>query len=83
MNGALIKIGWAFVLQEYYMPKFIYHFHSRWLLDWATFITPVINNVATMISGMPQTDLAIDAGDHLYPGSDFCNLHSAHAFWHQ
>ena len=46
-------------------------------------MTPWINWAADLISGMPETDKAITSGEHLYPGSSFCNYDSAHAFWHE
>jgi hypothetical protein len=80
--GVLVKIGWAFLWQEQFspLPKWIY---SNLLMEWAVSATPAVNRWASELSGMPETDGDVISGHHVYPGSEYCNIHSPHALWHQ
>lgn len=83
LTGAIIKLVWALLWQEsiIHLPKWF--LYSDTVIRLATAVTPAINALATFISGIPQTDLSVVAGQHIYPGSDYCNAHSPHALWHQ
>ena len=65
-GGFLIKIAYAFVWQEYFIPlKFLYHPIP---LKIGAFLTPFINEAANALSGFVQTDQSADNGENLYPG---------------
>lgn len=79
--GTSIKIGWAFLWQEQFSP--LPSWTNEYLLKVGVPMTPWVNWWADLISGMPETDQAVTTGEHMYPGSEFCNYDSAHSFWHE
>ena len=52
-------------------------------MEAAVAATPFVNKLATSISGMPETDPDVVSAHHIYPGAEYCNIHSPHALWHQ
>jgi hypothetical protein len=80
--GVLMKIGYAFLWQEYLVNiPFLYnhsitrHFGALFMLDW--------NRMSSDISGFPQTDDAVITSIDLYPGVEYCRSYSPHALWHE
>lgn len=79
--GALIKIGWAFIWQEDFIPlPFLY---NEITLPIGAAITPVINELSARISQVPQTDENVNKSHDVYPGDGFCRNYSPHALWHE
>ena len=77
----LIKILWAFVWQEFFIPlPFLY---TTIPLGIGAYCTEAINAFASNLSGFPQTDKAVVEGKNLYPGQAMCRQTSAHSLWHE
>ena len=79
--GMLIKIGWAFVWQEFFIPLgFLYNpiFNNL-----GAMATPDINEFAAHISNVPQTDINVNKSQNVYPGDSQCRGYSPHALWHE
>ena len=79
--GVLIKIGWAFVWQEDFVPlPFLY---NEFALPIGAKLTPDINDYSARISKFPQTDKNVNTSHNVYPGDWFCRNYSPHALWHE
>lgn len=79
--GVLIKIAYAFVWQEFFVPlPFLYNSLGLHIGAW---LSVPINHFASELSGYPQTDKYVTSGKNLYPGQDKCKVSSAHALWHE
>ena len=79
--GVLIKIGWAFVWQEHFVPlPFLYNLK---FLPLGAYLTPDINDYSARISGFPQTDEAVNTSENVYPGEWYCKNWSPHSLWHE
>ena len=78
----LMKLGWAFLWQEKFIPIFtpLYHPIPLWIGATAT---PLWNHLSDTLSGFIQTDDAIKNGIHVYPGDHHCRHISPHALWHE
>ena len=77
-----MKLGWAFIWQEKFIPYFSPLYHKV-PLRIASIITPVWNFVADEYSGFIQTDDEIKIGIGVYPGDNYCRHTSPHALWHE
>ena len=75
------KIAYAFTFQEDTFPMPFWAENGDGLI-FASYLQPIVNDLASMISGFPQTDYSMKYSKRMYPGDDFCNRHSPHSLWH-
>lgn len=79
--GCLMKIGYAFMWQEFFIPlKFLY---NPIMLPLGAKLLPDINELSARISGFPQTDANVNTSHNVYPGDDKCRSYSPHSLWHE
>ena len=79
--GMLIKIGYAFMWQEFFIPlKFLY---NPIFLPIGAKLLPDLNELSSRISGVPQTDDNVQFSHDVYPGDSQCRGYSPHALWHE
>lgn len=79
--GMLIKILYAFLWQEFFVPlPFLYTSVPLHIGAWATVS---INAFASNLSGFAQTDDDVVNGVNLYPGQAKCRVTSSHSLWHE
>ena len=80
--GMLMKIGYAFLWQEFFIPlPELYHAIPNRV--GAAFM-PYWNDMSAKISGIPQTDEAVNQAKRgVYPGDTQCRGTSPHALWHE
>jgi len=77
----IIKIGYAFLYQEIYVSvPFLY---NPITMNIGAYLMPLINGLASRISGFPQTDQNVVDAKGLYPGDNICRAYSPHAVWHE
>lgn len=81
--GMMIKILWAFLWQEYFIPLPNEAFYSKPFMTLVRAITPNINAFAAKLERFYNTEADVVFGTELYPGARHCNTHSPHALWHQ
>jgi hypothetical protein len=80
-GGMLMKIGYAFLWQEFFIPlPSLYGPLPNQLGAWAM---PYWNGASAKISGIPQTDAAVNNAVKVYPGDQKCRGTSPHALWHE
>jgi len=77
-----IKIFYAFVWQEQFVPTPFWARQSKDGLLLASYLQPHVNSIASLISGFPQTDYNMRHSENVYPGDEYCNRHSSHSLWH-
>ena len=81
MGGMLVKILWAFLWQEQFLtPKVFLKPISRHI---GASLSPWVMGVGSAIDRIPQTSEYMITGEHVYPGWEYCNIHSDHSLWHQ
>jgi len=80
--GMLMKILYAFMWQEFFIPlTFLYHPVPN---EVGAMFLPYWNAMSAEISGIPQTDAAVNhAKRGVYPGDMKCRGRSPHALWHE
>jgi hypothetical protein len=79
--GTLIKIGYAFMWQEFFIPLNL--LYNEITLPIAAKLLPDVNDLANKISGVPQTDVNVNTSKNVYPGDAQCRGYSPHALWHE
>jgi hypothetical protein len=80
-GAVLIKIGWAFVWQEEYVPtQFLWNSIG---MNIAIVATPYVYKVADALSGFYEQDHDLNTVGNVFPGDKFCRVDSPHAFWHE
>ena len=62
------------------MPEWFWSHTSQRIGE---FFTPLINDIASAMTGFPQTDRVMASGKKIYPGSEHCDVYSPHALWHE
>ena len=79
--GMIIKIIYAFMWQEFFIPlDFLYNDIT---LPIGAKLLPDVNELASKISGVPQTDVNVNTSKNVYPGDAQCRGYSPHALWHE
>lgn len=79
--GMLMKILYAFLWQEFFIPlPELYHPIPNKLGAW---FMPYWNGISTKLSGFAQTDEAVVNSQNVYPGDSQCRGTSPHALWHE
>ena len=71
--GTVIKLLTAFVYQEHFVPT-PEIFYEKVPLEIAAVVIPYINDMATKISGFPQTDPYVNQHKDVYPGNLQCKV---------
>ena len=80
-TGMIIKILWAFLWQEFFIPlPALYSSIPNFL---GAKMTPFINAFSDLLSGFPKTDQNVVWSKNIYPGSDQCRVKSPHSLWHE
>jgi hypothetical protein len=80
--GMIIKILYAFLWQEHFVPITMVYKHDL-LISIGGALLPDVNAFANSLSGFPQTDSAVNDSFGVYPGDTHCRHYSPHAIWHE
>lgn len=79
--AVLIKIGWAFLWQEEFVPsQFLWH---PLTMSIAVSLTPFVYSLADHLSGFYEKDHDVNSLGKVFPGDKFCRIDSPHALWHE
>lgn len=71
--GTVIKLLTAFVYQEHFVPT-PEIFYEKIPLEIAAVVIPYVNDMASKISGFPQTDNNLSKSKDIYPGNFQCKI---------
>ena len=80
--GCIIKLLTSFVYQEHYFPVQD-SFYDPIPMQIAAAMLPYVNQLASKISGFPQTDESVNDSVNVYPGDSKCRVEQPHALWHE
>lgn len=81
-GGMLMKIIYAFLWQEFFIP--LPELYTTIPNELGGLLLPYWNDASAKISGIPQTDEAVNAAKKgVYPGDTRCRGTSPHALWHE
>jgi hypothetical protein len=79
--AVLIKIGYAFLWQEEFVPtQFLWHPIT---MNMAVSFAPYVYSLADHMSGFSEQDQEMNTMGKVFPGDKFCRIDSPHALWHE
>jgi hypothetical protein len=81
LTGCLIKLLYAFLYQEHYVPV-----PELWTpigLEIGAYMMPFVNAIADDITHFPNDDQDVKSSKNVYPGDSYCNTYQAHSLWHE
>lgn len=80
-SGVLLKLIFAFVFQEKFLPIPGFETHPAILIGGS--LIPYLNGIADSLTGFQQTDANVNESQFVYPGQAKCKHDQGHSIWHE
>ena len=81
MLGVLLKLVYAFLFQEEFIP--LDFLKTPLAINVGGFLIPVINGIADTMTGLNQSDKNVNWSQDVYPGQSHCKHDQGHSIWHE